>query len=176
MKRTWMASGILAAAVMGLPAPAQAGVRIGIVLVGHDDHAYYRDTYRIGFNRGYEDGLRHGGKDGHRHKDYNFWHDKRYRRGDAGYKRYCGPKHEYVAAYRRGYELGYRNAYAGSRHRHAGEDGYCYQRHDGGYDDRYRYGDRYRYRDDDRYRDRYDDRYDRRDRDDDVIYEDPYRR
>lgn len=167
MKWAWMTAGVLAgASVFVLPASSHADTRIGIgVVLGsdHRDHGRYdrryRDTFRIGFDRGYQEGVRHGAKDGRRHDDYNFWHDRRYRKGDSGYRRDFGPKHEYVAGYRRGYEQAYRGAYTSVRHRHAGRDEYCYERHDDRYDrDRYDRG-RGRYDRDDR-----DDRYDRYER------------
>ncbi len=162
-------AGVLAtAALVGAPRESQAGVRVGIVIGSDYDgyrhggygHRYGYDAFRIGVSRGYEDGYRHGAKDSRHHEDYNFWHDKRYRCGDAGYKRHYGPKGEYVSGYRRGYEQGYRRAYS-ARHGY-GRGGYGYG--DGRYDDRYRDRDRYNDRDP-----RYDDRYDRY-RDDEYDY------
>jgi hypothetical protein len=158
MKVRWIATGGLAlAGLLAVPPESQAETRVGIV-IAHDSrdyrHSGYRhhDTYRLGYERGYQDGIRHGAKDGHRDDSYNFWHDRRYRRGDAGYRGWMGPRHEYVAGYRRGYEQGYRRAFVGTRHRHPGRDGWCYENHGGRYG---RYG--------------YDD-----DRDDERLRKDPY--
>jgi hypothetical protein len=179
MKATWMAGVLAAAGMLAAPARLQAapGVGIGILIGGDHDrrdgygqsYDYGRDAYRIGYDRGFEEGIKHGAKDGHKGESYNFWHDKRYRNGDSGYKGYYGPKHEYVAGYRRGYEAAYRRAYVETRHRHYGRQGYCYERHDDR--DYYRDRDGY-YRDrDGYYRDRDGDDRDRdRDR---IIYERP---
>ncbi len=111
--------------------PAQAGVRVGIH-IGNDGAGYYdRDDYRsryntgrIGFDLGYRDGLREGEKDDRRDDRYNYRDEKRYREGDAGYRREFGPRYAYVSAYRHGFEDGYRQ-------------GYSNRRSHGRYDDRY---------------------------------------
>lgn len=156
MKVTWMAGLLAAAGGLALPAPSEAGTRIGIgIAIGDDDHHDYRDnrygrrghadTFRIGYDRGYEDGIDAGRKDGRRHDRYGFRRDKRYRKADHGYKRHFGPRHEYSAGYRRGYAEGYRRAFTVVRHRHHDRGDWCYEDH----------GDRYRGR---------------------VIYEEPRRR
>lgn len=136
MRAVWLATGLMTAAgIVAVPAKSEAGARLGVaIFVGHDSGYGYRDAFRIGFDRGYRDGQRHGAKDGHGDDDYNFWHDRRYRKGDAGYRPWFGSRHEYVAGYRRGYEKAYGNTYAATRHRHRGQKGYCDLRHD---DDRY---------------------------------------
>ena len=147
-------AGALAATTMVVaPRDTQAGVRFGVgILIGHDHghgYGYGRgDASRYGFDRGLRDGYDHGAKDGRHNESFDFVHDRRYRHGDAGYERWCGPKWDYVAGYRRGYEQGYRRAY--SEYRWAS----CPPRYD----------DRYGYRDQDR------------DDDDDVIYEQRDRR
>jgi hypothetical protein len=153
MRVTAMAVGVLATA--GLLASAMPSQADGVVVVSYRQ----RDTYRVGFDKGYQDGFYHGERDDRRDENFNFWHDGRYRSGDAGYRPYYGRHHEYVSGYRAGYERGYREAYLGRRHRHRGRDGYCYDRHDRAVS---------RSRDRDR----------RRDWDDDnrVIYENPPRR
>lgn len=150
MKVTGMAVGVLAAAGwLASVAPSQAD---GVVFVSHR----HRDAHRIGFDRGYQDGFHHGARDERHDESFNFWHDRRYQRGDVGYRRGYGRHHDYVAGYRAGYERGYREAFVGRRHRHRGRDGYCYDLHDRA-----------------TRRDRWD-----RDWDDDdrVIYEEPPRR
>lgn len=137
MRGMWLASGVLAVAGAALPAAA----------ITHEYDGHHRRAFDRGFERGYREGLEHGAKDTHRDEDYNFWHDRRYRKGDAGYRFWYGPRYEYQAGFRRGYEEGYRRAYASYgrgyggrygyeravRHRHRGQDGWCYERHDGPY-------------------------------------------
>jgi hypothetical protein len=117
------------------------------------DDGYYRgrsgsrgygyDTFRIGLDNGYGEGLREGRRDGERRHEYRFSDDRRFRRGDAGYRRSFGPRYEYVRGFRAGYERGYRAGYEASS-RYADGRGYGYGRDryykDGGYGrDRYRY-------------------------------------
>jgi hypothetical protein len=103
-------------------------------------------AYRYGYDRGWREGSDEGRNDGRKHRDPRYWREGEYRDGDKGYKGWMGPKWDYVAGFRQGYQAGYRRAYAAFRP--GWRD-----------DDRNRYGDRYR--DDDRYR--YDDRYRRDD-------------
>lgn len=80
-------------------------------------HGYGQGTFRIGLDYGYGEGLREGRRDGERRREYRFSDDRRFRRGDAGYRRSYGPRHEYVRGFRAGYERGYRAGYeAASRH------------------------------------------------------------
>lgn len=108
---------------------------------GSRGYGYGRETFRIGLDKGYSEGLREGRRDGERHRGYRFSDDRRFRRGDAGYRRSFGPRYEYVQGYRSGYERGYRAGYEASRR-------YAYRRGYGGdryyKDDGYRRG-RYRY-------------------------------
>src|SRR5262249_44773970 len=110
MKVTWLGAGALAAALLSVPSPSQAGVRLGVgILVGHSTGGWrYADTYQVGYDRGFQDGLNHGLVDAKRGQSFNFWHDEAYRCGDAGYYRGLGPRGEYVSGYRGGYEVGYR--------------------------------------------------------------------
>ena len=89
------------------------------------DDGYYRgrpcgsrgygyDTFRIGLDSGYGEGLREGRRDGDRRHEYRFSNDRRFRHGDAGYRRSFGPRYEYVRGFRAGYER------AGSKFRSAG--------------------------------------------------------
>lgn len=164
MRLAGIAAGVMAAAALAAaPRQAQAGVRVGIILVDHRSGYEYGhgDAYRLGLNRGYQDGYDHGAKDADHHDSFDFAHDRRYRKGDAGYRGWYGPKWDYVAGYRRGYDRGYRRAYASvGRYDERGRYDSRYGR--GGY--RYDPSDRELYRDD-------------RDRDDDDnVYEAPDRR
>ncbi|MEO8500624.1 MAG: hypothetical protein ABI565_06895 [Vicinamibacteria bacterium] len=113
---------IAATVALGSTVPAQAGVRVGMVIAsdrrGYDDRDRYRGRYnveRIAFDNGYRDGQREGVKDD-RHRDrFEYRDEGRYRDGDAGYRREYGPRYEYVSVYRRGFAEGYRRGYASSR-------------------------------------------------------------
>ena len=115
MKGIGMATGLLAAAgLLAVPEPAQAGVRIGVGVQVDHGTGYGRapDAFRAGYDRGYDDGYKEGAKEGRHDDRYSFWDEKRYRKADAGYKGWMGPKYRYQNAYRRGFEEGYRRAYA----------------------------------------------------------------
>jgi hypothetical protein len=125
MKVTWLGAGALAAALLGLPSPSQAGVRVGVgILVGHGygyDNGYgwrHQDTYRVGYDRGFQDGLANGLTEAKRGERFDFWNDHAYRCGDVGYYRRLGSRGEYVSGYRGGYEVGYRKAYGSFGHRY----------------------------------------------------------
>ena len=93
--------------------PAQAGVFVGIH-IGNRPGVYERSRYdvgRIAFDHGYRDGLREGRKDDRHHDRFYYRDERRYREGDAGYRREYGPRYEYTRAYRRGFEEGYRQGY-----------------------------------------------------------------
>lgn len=147
------ATGLIAASMLAVPAPSQAGVNIGIRI---DRGSRYYDAGRIAYNRGYEDGYHEGEKDGRHGDRFGFWDEGRYRGGDHGYRRSYGPRWEYANAYRRGFEAGYRRAFESyNRYRYYGRGRYRYpydgrdwfdgRDRDGGYpyDDRYE-RDRYR--------------------------------
>lgn len=103
---------------------------------GYESRGYGYDTFRIGLDKGYGEGLREGRRDGERRREYRFSNDRRFRRGDAGYRRSFGPRYEYVRGFRAGYERGYRAGYESST-RYAYGRGYGYGR------DRYYKDDRY---------------------------------
>jgi hypothetical protein len=127
MKAAWAVvaalAGVLAPGAMAVPAGAAAAddgySRGRYGSRGHESrgygYGYGYDTFRIGLDNGYEEGLREGRRDGERRRDYRFSDDRRFRRGDAGYRRSFGPRHEYVRGFRSGYERGYRAGYEASR-------------------------------------------------------------
>ena len=119
MKMTGLAAGaLLAAAAFAFPAPSQAQGRAGDVFGGRDSRDHrdigygFDQTYRIGYEKGFEDGQKRGGKDRSKGDDYRgLIHDSKYRKGDAGYKKSYGPRQDYIAGYRDGYEQAYRHGY-----------------------------------------------------------------
>lgn len=116
-------SAIAATLALTSTVPAQAGVRVGVVVATDRSPYYGRDAYRgrynverIAFDNGYRDGLREGEKDDRRDDRFDYRDEGRYRSGDAGYRREYGPRYEYASAYRRGFAEGYRRGYANVRH------------------------------------------------------------
>ncbi len=151
----WVAGALAAAGVAAVPAEAKADTRFGIGIVVGSDHGYsYHDPYRYGYNRGAQDGAEHGFKDGRRGKSFSVWQHGEYRDGDHGYHGWMGPRWDYIAGYRRGYETSYRRSYAAA--------GPAYREWDGRYRCRERYengeygrdgDDRVIHEEDPRYRD-----------------------
>lgn len=112
MKILGMTAALAAAAFVAVPTESRADVHVGVgIHVGNDYNRGYRNTWRIGYDRGFEDGEREGVKDGRRHERFSYRDEGRYRDGDGGYRGWMGPRHEYVNAYRRGFQEGYRNGY-----------------------------------------------------------------
>ena len=94
-----------------------------------------RDSYSVGYDRGYDAGSRHGRVDGHRFDRYHI----DVRKSDYGYRGSYGTRSRYTDGFRRGYERGYRRAFDAERrdHRHRGHR--CYvgktDRHDWDWDE-----------------------------------------
>jgi hypothetical protein len=142
---------LVAGGALALPSASRAAdwglsVRVGPAYQYAQYGPGYRaggPAYRYGYDRGWREGSDEGRSDGRKHHDPRYWREGEFRDGDKGYKNWMGPKADYAAGFRQGYEAGYRRAYAAFRPGY-GRD------HDDRYrsDDRYRYDDRYR-RDDD---------------------------
>ena len=175
MKATWWGASALATALLCVP--VEAGARDRHREDWRGQFGGRRDTFGMGYERGFREGAKHGEKDARRNRGFDFRHDDDYWEADNGYRSSYGPRHLYAQGYRRGYEEGYSEAYRYHGRGH-GRDRWGY--------DRYRNEDRYR-NDRQRYDPRYDSRYgaahrhagregwcyERHDRDDDVIYEIP---
>jgi hypothetical protein len=104
MKRLTMAGVLALAAVAALPLPARA--------------ADWRDAssaFRYGYDRGWRDGTEEGHRDGRRARDPRYWREDDFRDADSAYRRWMGPRVDYVKGYREGYGKGYRRAYAAAR-------------------------------------------------------------
>jgi len=140
MNPKWMPG---VAVLMGLalagPATASAATRDPYDRARERDYRYDGyDRYgrnasyaaRVAQERGYEDGLNRGERDGRKRDRFDVTRDGKYRDGDHGYKSSYGPRSEYVRAYRRAFEEGYRDGYEpyayasrGSRGRYGSRDG-----------------------------------------------------
>jgi len=113
---------LAAAVALTSTVPAQAGVRVGVVVASDRSPYYGRDAYRVRYNvervafdNGYRDGLREGEKDGRHDDRFDYRDEGRYRSGDSGYRREFGSRYEYVSVYRRGFAEGYRRGHANFR-------------------------------------------------------------
>jgi hypothetical protein len=117
MKRALIAGMLAAGAAVAWPQAAAADGRLVVGAgVSHDPgHRGAGPAFRYGYDRGWREGSEEGHRDGRRCRDARFWRDEEYRDGDRGYKRWMGPRWDYVAGFRQGYESGYRRAYAAGR-------------------------------------------------------------
>jgi hypothetical protein len=119
MSAKWVvSSGVLVlAGLVGAPAVARADTHVGIGIVFSGDHGYRdsRSAFQYGLERGRSEGAERGYRDGRRCNDASFWRDSAYRDADRGYRGWMGPRWDYEAGYRRGFEGAYRQAYASAR-------------------------------------------------------------
>jgi hypothetical protein len=123
MKGLTMAGVLAAAAVTALPLPARAadwGIRVVIAQDGREgrgprDWRGTTSAFRYGYDRGWRDGTEEGHRDGRRSRDPRYWREGDFRDADSGYRRWMGPRFEFVKGYREGYASGYRRAYAAAR-------------------------------------------------------------
>ena len=95
MKRLWVVGMLVMGTAAATPAPASADWRTAIG-ASHDRGARGAGpAFRYGYDRG--------------------WREGEYRHGDRGYKGWMGPRWDYTTGFRRGYEAGYRRAFAAAR-------------------------------------------------------------
>jgi hypothetical protein len=148
MKALGWAAGALT--LVGLAAPAQA-VDWRSIFGRDEGYSRYRyDPGRVAYEEGFRDGVDKGERDGKKGDRYSVRRHGDYRDADDGYRREYGPKYQYQRVYRRGFEAGYRRAYANFSYRNGR---YGRDRDHGRHGERDRYGDYDRYEDD-----RYDER------------------
>jgi hypothetical protein len=123
----WVVTAALVTAFTGVAA-ADDGYYRGGRSGGHGRYGGYErygyDTFRIGADNGYGEGLREGRRDGARGREYRFSRDSKFRHGDSGYRRAFGPKYEYVQGFRAGYVRGYRAGYESATRYAYGRYGY----------------------------------------------------
>jgi hypothetical protein len=111
MNSSWMPG---VAALLGLALAGSSSVEARDI---YERERRYRDSRhetaasRIGFEKGYEDGLRRGQDDGEDRDRYDVTRHSRYRDGDHGYRSSYGSRYSYVRSYRSGFELGYQDGY-----------------------------------------------------------------
>src|SRR5262249_10051786 len=127
MNPNWM-PGVAVLMGLSLAAPAVATAQTREIYE-NPDYRYRTGARGVGFDKGYEDGLKRGRHDGDHRDRYNPARDEKYREGDHGYRSSYGARYDYVRGYRLGFEQGYRDGYAGYDYAYRGTNG--------------RYGDRY---------------------------------
>ena len=75
------------------------------------DAGYAREIERRAYDTGYREGLEEGRNDARRGRDYAPSRHGEYRNADDGYHRDYGDREYYRRTYRRGFDIGYREAY-----------------------------------------------------------------
>jgi hypothetical protein len=133
MRRLAIVGLLATGSAVALPACATAQGNAAFGVAYHRDARGVGPAFRHGFDRGWREGTERGLKDARRGRDPRFWRDSAYRDGDRGYRRFMGPRWDYVAGYREGYASAYRRAWASVRPGPRGRGPYH-----PGYDDRYR--------------------------------------
>jgi len=139
----------LAFTALGLAAQATPGDAAKVrIHVDVGQHRGYRDArlgpWEVGYERGFDGGLRQGHRDARRHRYSDPWRHSRFRDGTSGHHSRHGWRTPSTDGYRTGYERTYRTAYrdhrdADRRHRRRAIRRYDYgHRHDGRFDLRYR--------------------------------------
>jgi hypothetical protein len=78
---------------------------------GPDRGGYAREIERRAYDRGYREGLEEGRNDAQHRRDFSPRRHSEYRDADEGYHRGDGDREFYRSTYRRGFEIGYREAY-----------------------------------------------------------------
>jgi hypothetical protein len=77
----------------------------------YPDRGNSREIDRRAYDRGYREGLEEGRNDARRNRDFAPTRHSEYRDADAGYHRDYGDREYYRRTYRRGFDMGYREAY-----------------------------------------------------------------
>jgi len=75
------------------------------------NRGYAREIERRAYDKGYREGLDEGRNDARRNRDYAPSRHSEYRNADDGYHRDYGDREFYRRVYRRGFDIGYREAY-----------------------------------------------------------------
>jgi hypothetical protein len=115
MKRLWLVGLLVTGTAATTSTQASADRRVAL---GVSQDLGARGTgpaFRHGYDRGWREGSEEGHNDGRHRRDPRFWREGEFRDGDRGYKGWMGPRWEYASGFRRGYEAGYRRAFAAAR-------------------------------------------------------------
>src|SRR5689334_73565 len=71
----------------------------------------YSQSQSLGYDEGYQRGLRAGQEDSRRGDPFNYTDERDYRSADAGYRSQYGSRDQYRNDFRVGYQTGYRDGY-----------------------------------------------------------------
>ena len=75
------------------------------------DRGYAREIEHRAYDKGYREGLEEGRNDARHNRDFAPSRHNEYRVADDGYHRDYGDREYYRRTYRRGFDMGYREAY-----------------------------------------------------------------
>ena len=95
--------------------------------------------FGVGYDRGYQEGIREGENDARRNRSYDLRRHNAYNDGDRGYNRNQGDRGRYRDEFRRGFETGYRDGYERLR---GGSNDRWNDRRNGRWNDRGAFGNR----------------------------------
>src|SRR5215468_5819946 len=77
----------------------------------YPDRGYAREIERRAYDNGYRQGLEEGRNDARHRRDYSPTRHREYRNADDGFHRGDGDREFYRRSYRRGFDIGYREAF-----------------------------------------------------------------
>jgi len=100
------------AGLVGLSTPACAAQVYGQTYPRGDVYGGVRDFDRRAYDNGYREGLDEGRNDARHNRNFSYDRHSEYRDADDGYHRRDGDREFYRRSFRRGFEVGYREAFA----------------------------------------------------------------
>jgi hypothetical protein len=92
-------------------APACAQTYGGYGRYPDRDRGYAREIERRAYDQGFREGIEQGRDDARHNRDFAPSRHNEYRNADGGYHRDFGDREYYRSTYRRGFDVGYREAY-----------------------------------------------------------------
>jgi|SRR5262245_6253394 len=99
------------AGLVVVSAPACAAQVYGQTYPRGGVYGGYRDFDRRAYDNGYREGLDEGRNDARHNRQFSYDRHNEYRDADDGYHRRDGDREFYRRSYRRGFEVGYREAF-----------------------------------------------------------------
>jgi hypothetical protein len=107
MRNRYLSAAALIALLTAAPACAQTYGGYG----RYPDRGYGREIERQAYDRGYREGVDQGRNDARHNRDFSPTRHSEYRDADNGYHRGDGDREFYRRNFRRGFDVGYREAF-----------------------------------------------------------------
>jgi hypothetical protein len=111
MRNRYLSIAALMTLLAAAPACAQTYGYGGGGYGRYPDRGYAREVERRAFDKGYREGLDEGRSDARHNRNFSPTRHSEYRDADDGYHRNDGDREFYRRNYRRGFDVGYREAF-----------------------------------------------------------------